>query len=206
MDSSMFADLARSGTAPTAVRQRPGDAATDPAYSAADPAYRPKTRDVTGTADLSELNTSLRVNARRKGPSAAGGVGNDEVAERFRKTQGENEFRTAVDRIRKPSSEGFADRRYDATGAYGGAPTSSTAYGAAAGDAQQPVPAKKSRGKVSDMFGVFDDGGTGSGTGSGGGAGAVRGAAGVGAGKASKLFFTTPAAAGTASAASLGTS
>jgi hypothetical protein len=155
MDSSMFADLARSGTAPTAVRQRPGDAATDPAYSAADPAYRPKTRDVTGTADLSELNTSLRVNARRKGPSAAGGVGNDEVAERFRKTQGENEFRTAVDRIRKPSSEGFADRRYDATGA----------YGAAAGDAQQPVPAKKSRGKVSDMFGVFDDGGTGSGNG-----------------------------------------
>ena len=121
-----YSDLTRSGTAPTLNYGSKSKTATASSSSdmnaltyQSDQSLRPKTRDITGQGDLSELNTTLRVNRRK-----AGNVGNtnDEMAESFRKAQGENEFRTAVDRIRKPTTEGYSvDRRFE--NGYGGTTT-----------------------------------------------------------------------------------
>ena len=118
-----YSDLTRSGTAPTlnyGSKSKTAAASSSSDMNAltyqSDQSLRPKTRDITGQGDLSELNTTLRVNRRK-----AGNVGNtnDEMAESFRKAQGENEFRTAVDRIRKPTTEGYSvDRRFE--NGYGG--------------------------------------------------------------------------------------
>ena len=113
-----YSDLTRSGTAPTlnyGSKSKTAAASSSSDMNAltyqSDQSLRPKTRDITGQGDLSELNTTLRVNRRK-----AGNVGNtnDEMSESFRKAQGENEFRTAVDRIRKPTTEGYSvDRRFE---------------------------------------------------------------------------------------------
>lgn len=71
---------------------------------------RPKTRDCTGNSDLSELNTTLRMNRLERPAASAFRMSPDHAKDFFNASQSSSEFMSAVDLIRQPTEGCSVDR------------------------------------------------------------------------------------------------
>jgi hypothetical protein len=103
----------RSGTAPNYYPKKRGLQA-DLTFHQQTEVIRPKTRDTTENPDLSELNTSLRMNRRKQTNTYLNEFGSNED---FRTTQSNSEFVASLDQIRKPH-EYSLDRKLETISPY----------------------------------------------------------------------------------------
>jgi hypothetical protein len=71
---------------------------------------RPKTRDCTGNSDLSELNTTLRMNRFERPAASELKISPDQAKVFFNASQSSSEFMSAVDLIRQPTEGCRVDR------------------------------------------------------------------------------------------------
>lgn len=113
-----FSDL-RSGTAPNYYPKKRGLQA-DLTFHQQTEVIRPKTRDTAENSDLSELNTSLRMNRRKHTSNTyLNEFGNNEE---FRMAQSNSEFVSSLDQIRKPH-EYSLDRKLETISPYAPSPS-----------------------------------------------------------------------------------